>query len=821
MQECMPQQHIQIEYNQDLDALTELLESIQRAGAFYATGRVISPIPRLEVEGLGQVSFPVPALQATQLIELAEQAPYGRGEETVVDTKVRKVWQISPEKVRLGGRSWDAAFETILACVCQELGYTKTAVSAEFYKMLVYDKGGFFVPHRDTEKTDGMFGTMVIVLPSRHTGGELTIQHLQEEVLVDMSNLEIDEIGYAAFFADCKHTVSPILEGHRICLVYNLVQNKTASESLQAPDFSVEVEAAAKMLSDHFEHEDSQPKVAWLLEHQYSSSGLSFSGLKGADAGRASILLKSARQIDCEVHLGIVHIEESGAAEMDYQPYQGRRGWYRHEDDCGIESDDFEIVDICDLNHWIDGWVNEEDNAVSFGAIPLEEGELLPKGALDDEEPDEQHASEATGNEGATYERSYHRAALILWPRTRYAETLMQSGVRALVPYLRKELDDWLRQPNPTQQSEQWRMLAALASKAISRWNKQTEYRGHFYPESSEQTSQADMLGVLVDLGDPLLLEEFIQMTIASNLEEADIPHLICAMRLLDKENFAQVITAIIKNNMEQQTVICAKLLKALVSAVNAPKGSSYRKIAEQAARIFVDMLPKAKFHESNYSFFSRKEISDKQTKKVADRGRTTTETLLSALGTMKLAPLALEAVSRIAKMTATFQPDTMLIPSLSTLSKGSFRDTLEPVYHKLWLHVSEFLLKRSEYAPKHPEDWAQPTTIKCSCNDCTELKVFAADPKEKEHRFRVRKDRRAHLHRTIEELDMDMTHVTERQGSPHTLVCTKTLRKYENQCKQYNLDIKHFKTLISLSKGLDQESTELIERLKQALNRK
>lgn len=821
MQVRMSQQHVQIEYNQDLDSLTELLENIQRAGAFYATGSVISPIPQLEVEGLGQVSFPVPTIQATQLVELAEQAPYGRGEETIVDTKVRKVWQITPEKIRLGGRSWGAAFETILARTCQELGFTTAAVSAEFYKMLVYDKGGFFIPHRDTEKTDGMFGTLVIVLPSRHTGGELTIQHLQEEVVVDLSQLEVDEIGYAAFFADCQHTVSPILEGHRICLVYNLVQNKTASGSLQAPDFSVEVEAAAKLLSNHFEHEDSQPKIAWLLEHQYSLSGLSFTGLKGADAGRAAVLLRAARQIDCEVHLGIVHIEESGAAEMDYQPYRGRRGWYRHEDDYGVESDDFEIVDVCDLSHWIDGWVNEEDHAVSFGAIPLEEDELLPKEALDDEEPDEQHASEATGNEGATYERSYHRAALIIWPRTRYAETLMQSGVRALVPYLRKELDVWLRQAKPTQQSEQWRILAALASKAISRWNEQIEYRGHSYPESSDQTSQADMLGVLVDLGDLLLLEEFIQMTIASHLEETDIPHLICAMRLLDKKNFAQVITEILKNNMERQTVLCAKLLGALVSAINAPKGSSYRKIAEQAARIFVDMLPKAKFHESTYSFFSRREISDKQTKKVATRGRTTTETLLSALGTMKLVPLALEAVSKIAKMTATFQPDSMLIPSLATLGKGSFRNTMEPTYQKLWQHVSEFLLKRSEYAPKHPEDWAQPTTIKCSCDDCTELKVFAADPNETEHRFRVRKDRRAHLHRTIEELDMDMTHVTERQGSPHTLVCTKTLRKYENQCKQYNLDIKHFKTLISLSKGLDKGSTETNERLKKAVKRK
>jgi len=37
--------------------------------------------------------------------------------------------------------------------------------------MLVYDQGSFFKSHRDTEKTDGMFGTLVVALPSAHRGG--------------------------------------------------------------------------------------------------------------------------------------------------------------------------------------------------------------------------------------------------------------------------------------------------------------------------------------------------------------------------------------------------------------------------------------------------------------------------------------------------------------------------------------------------------------------------------------------------------------------------------------------------------------------------
>jgi hypothetical protein len=43
--------------------------------------------------------------------------------------------------------------------------------------MLVYGKGQFFLPHQDSEKDDAMVGTLVVSLPSAHTGGELVVEH--------------------------------------------------------------------------------------------------------------------------------------------------------------------------------------------------------------------------------------------------------------------------------------------------------------------------------------------------------------------------------------------------------------------------------------------------------------------------------------------------------------------------------------------------------------------------------------------------------------------------------------------------------------------
>jgi hypothetical protein len=62
-----------------------------------------------------------------------------------------------------------------------------------------------------------------------------------------------------------------------------------------------------------------------------------------------------------------------------------------------------------------------------------------------------------------------------------------------------------------------------------------------------------------------------------------------------------------------------------------------------------------------------------------------------------------------------------------------------------------------------------------------------------------VRKNRRQHLHQQIERHGLDMTHVTERRGSPQTLVCTKTRRTYERQCRQHEADLASMSTLLRL----------------------
>ena len=74
-------------------------------------------------------------------------------------------------------------------------------------------------------------------------------------------------------------------------------------------------------------------------------------------------------------------------------------------------------------------------------------------------------------------------------------------------------------------------------------------------------------------------------------------------------------------------------------------------------------------------------------------------------------------------------------------------------------------------------------------------------DPTEKVHRFRVRQDRRQHIERNSH--GCDMICVTDRTGSPQTLVCTKNTASYEARLKKYREDLGHLAALRAIQDNL------------------
>ena len=116
-------------------------------------------------------------------------------------------------------------------------------MKAELYKLNIYSKylifvhpylvlccclgsGSFFKPHVDTPRSENMFGSLVVVFPTPHEGGALSLRHHGHEWTFDSGKAlaAVDQltIGYVAFFNDIEHEVAPVTSGHRITLTYNL-----------------------------------------------------------------------------------------------------------------------------------------------------------------------------------------------------------------------------------------------------------------------------------------------------------------------------------------------------------------------------------------------------------------------------------------------------------------------------------------------------------------------------------------------------------------------------------------------------------------------
>lgn len=210
------------------ESIINCLKDLKGSGKFLSLHTTEFQFPGLEVNGLGEIAYPINEMQAKALIQVAQKAPFGKGGETIVDSTVRSTCEIDAKQLSFNGKRWNIFLDKIINKIKPDLGLEDYTISAHLYKMLIYEKGDFFLPHKDSEKEKGMFGTLVINLPSKYTGGELVVSFEGVEVVADFAEDSGDfKISYAAFYADCDHEIKLLTSGYRICLVYNLVQQKS------------------------------------------------------------------------------------------------------------------------------------------------------------------------------------------------------------------------------------------------------------------------------------------------------------------------------------------------------------------------------------------------------------------------------------------------------------------------------------------------------------------------------------------------------------------------------------------------------------------
>lgn len=745
--------------------LPRLLATAQRPGEFYATGCVELPVVKIAVDGVGALGLPVAPVQARALIERATPAPYGKGAETLVDPAVRRCWQLPAESVHATDPRWLAVLETITGAALAGLGVTGTA-RAELYKLLVYDEGSFFVEHRDTEKAPGMFATLVVVLPSEHEGGELIVRHQGREETLDLSGRDLGLARFAAFYADCLHELRPVRSGYRVALVYNLV--RTSGRTPSPPDHSATIEQVAAALRAWPDDPAAPLKLVVPLAHHYTPAELSFAALKNEDAAAASVMTAAAATAGLTLRLAMISIEESGSADPVWDGgYDRGRRWRRDEEhDAGGAGGDYVVVEVSERDQHVDGWWCPDDLPEARGAIAFEGSELAPPDALDDEEPDEDHFHEATGNEGGSFERTYRRAALVVWPPRNELRILLQGGPEVAIAAVRR-----LARAVSTRADAQ-----ALADLLVDSWPRpRADVHDPARPCARDAVAdRAALLEALTALRDLGPLRRLLREVVAAGAfrgEESEA--LARALGRLDPDEAGGVLIALVgclapyrlpslarllRLVAEERPAAClAAPLDALVVAAGCAEGSARWDWGERGA--------------------------DRRSAAVLD--------LAHAVAALQPSDARGERLlSALRERRDRWPLDEVLLPAALALAPyGSA--ALRPLAEALRADVADHLRARVALPLEPPADAARSTDgLRCTCQDCRGLCAFLRDRCELTWTLRAAEARRRHVLEVAHAAKVDLTFRTERRGSPYSLVCTKSQASYAARVVQREADL-------------------------------
>ncbi|EGN96309.1 hypothetical protein SERLA73DRAFT_76286 [Serpula lacrymans var. lacrymans S7.3] len=328
-----------------------------------------APNPGLCVDGLGLIGLPLSERDAQSIKRASAQAPFGHGERTIVDKQVRDTWEIEPGRVKFLNPAWQQYVDSIVVGqVWTTLGVAPyTAIPrCELYKMLLYETGSHFLPHRDTEKANGMFATIIIVLPSLYSGGQVHVSHGASKQIFDLASSSAFTTSLLAWYTDVMHEVKPVASGYRLALSYNLIHTSTGLAP-SIPDME---------------------SATWKIRRIFPQFKYNVTGV--AD--------------DCGY---------------------GNHGWMKRrrcaydyygdsESDGGTPSMLEETESSLSLSNVVDLY---GQRYLRSGDLSIEMEDLIPCDPFEDVEPDDKEYEGYMGNYGGTVEHWYRRTVLLLFRR--------------------------------------------------------------------------------------------------------------------------------------------------------------------------------------------------------------------------------------------------------------------------------------------------------------------------------------------------------------------------------------------------------------------
>jgi hypothetical protein len=716
-------------FSQILNALKNEDDDSPSARGFYATHELNPGDFHIDVEGVGQIHFPLDQATIQKLLNVSSEAKYGLREKTLLDKKVRHTQEISAEKLKI--KCEEKSFSSMLKNMRDSMGLSENAeLTAHLHNMLIYGPGQFFKEHQDSEKLEGMIASLVIVLPSAHIGGDLIVNHNNKTYSFSTENIDSNTLKCLAFYADCVHEVKKIKQGYRVALTYNLVLKSDEIQGKNQGNKQLE-----KALQDYFVLDKDActhpQELIYFLDHSYTEHSLRWNMLKGADRQNALDFRNAAQNLGLIPHLALVELHESWAADGD----EG-------------DPDPSELIDdSTTLSYWLDA----NDNKLPYREYSISKDEACWTKGTEDFEPFDAEFEGYMGNYGNTVDYWYRRAAVVLWPA--FDEVAM--GFKLNYDSAFRNLMKSIERPGNEKN----------VLNIIKRVDKSLYGRSH----QSKASDFKLFASIALYIQDQEVAKSILSKFSLSVFEEDNIKEFVqlqslygvsWCLELLDlwkSKNSGYYSRDSIKEDFD-------KVIRKLLSQGTDKKIALYLLENQINNRI-----------EDNKSTLRATPVEIKRS--MADR-ITALKQLINVCDVLQDEQTTQKLMNYVISNTGLYPEHDL--GNMIIKAQTSTENNPPSCYVLLRNHVAKGMRAELDTGLRDPNDWSIEARLACTCDLCKAAKAFLKSKTDSTKIWPIVMSNREHVMDHLERLGLPVKLSVEKRGSPHKLVIVKSDKLYE-----------------------------------------
>ena len=230
------------------------------------------------VKGIGKLEFPLTESTVKKIIEVSSKSKF---------RKIRKYSVIPADQLEVTVN--ENSFNDVLQRYTNGLNIASSnMLTTSLSKMVIYGPEQFIESKKNDLEVPNMVGSLVIVLPYPHKGGDVIIKY-KDNRRIFFGSKNSNFVKCVAFYPDCENEVLKVTEGYCVTLIYNIIFNTTLSKSI-----GIKVNEDQELIDSFKTYFSEKTIIVYLLNHDYPENHLKWEMLKGSDRVFASIMFEVA-----------------------------------------------------------------------------------------------------------------------------------------------------------------------------------------------------------------------------------------------------------------------------------------------------------------------------------------------------------------------------------------------------------------------------------------------------------------------------------------------------------------------------------------------